>query len=78
MNSVAGSQHVAAVGDIGERYGVSKQMAEYWTKKPGFPKPYDHLRQGQVWRWKDVTRWAEKNDIRPKGDGERESNTDSG
>ncbi len=37
--------------------GVSSQRVDAITRKPHFPKPYETLIMGRVWRTEDVERW---------------------
>lgn len=40
--------------EIADRYGVNKNVASGWTRKPGFPEPELKLAMGQMWDWRKV------------------------
>lgn len=45
-------------GEIRERLGrLSRQRIYQITSNSTFPKPYDELRMGKVWRIEDVESW---------------------
>lgn len=51
------SKHLMATGEIAARFGVTRQRAGQITAKRSFPKPYDVLTVGRVWRIRDVEAW---------------------
>jgi len=40
--------------------GVSRQRVSQLTAHPSFPKPYETLAMGSVWRTEDVIAWAKE------------------
>lgn len=48
-------------GEIRERLRVSRQRVYQITTDPTFPKPYDELQMGKVWRIEDVEAWIRDN-----------------
>jgi prophage regulatory protein len=54
------------VGEIADRFGVSRQRAYVISRSKGFPDSYDDLQGGSVWLVEDVERWAREN--RPDAD----------
>lgn len=45
-------------GEIRDRLGrPSRQRVYQITTDPSFPKPYDQLQMGKVWRIEDVEAW---------------------
>jgi Putative ATPase subunit of terminase (gpP-like) len=46
--------------EIAERLGISfSQSVHSWRRRyPNFAKPVVELKQGLVWYWPDVERWA--------------------
>jgi prophage regulatory protein len=51
-------EHLMGPGEIRERMGrLSRQRVYQITSHPTFPKPYDELRMGKVWRIEDVEAW---------------------
>jgi predicted DNA-binding transcriptional regulator AlpA len=51
-------KHLMGPGEIRERMGrLSRQRVYQITSHPTFPKPYDELRMGKVWRIEDVEAW---------------------
>ncbi|WP_317620755.1 DNA-binding protein [Actinoplanes sp. KI2] len=52
------AEHLMGAGEIRERLGrPSRQRVYQITTDPSFPKPYDELQMGKVWRIKDVDAW---------------------
>jgi predicted DNA-binding transcriptional regulator AlpA len=45
------------ITEIGERFGVAKNTAWRWTRRPDFPAPAARLASGPVWRAADVDAW---------------------
>lgn len=43
--------------EIGEMLGVSRQRVFQITSRRDFPKPYDELRMGKLWRRMAVETW---------------------
>lgn len=57
-------KYLMGSGEIGDRLGgVSRQRVQQIVNKTDFPKPYDELQMGKVWRIQDVERWI--SDHRP-------------
>lgn len=55
-------KYLMGAGEIGDRLGgVSRQRVQQIVSKPGFPKPYDELQMGKVWRIGDVEAWIREN-----------------
>ena len=54
--------HLMGAAEIRNRLGgISRQRVWQLTTRSDFPKPYDVLAQGKVWRKGDVEEWiAEK------------------
>jgi prophage regulatory protein len=50
-------KYLMGAGEIGDRLGVSRQRVQQLISKPDFPKPYDELQMGKVWRITDVEEW---------------------
>ena len=44
--------------EIAEMFGVSRQRAQQITARRDFPKPYDVLHMGRIWKRKTVETWA--------------------
>ena len=44
--------------EIADLLSVSRQRAQQITARKDFPKPYDVLHMGKVWRRKAVEQWA--------------------
>jgi len=44
--------------EIAQMFGVSRQRAQQITSRKDFPKPYDVLHMGKVWRRAAVETWA--------------------
>lgn len=44
--------------EIAEMFGVSRQRAQQIVARKDFPKPYDVLRMGKVWKRSAVEAWA--------------------
>lgn len=44
--------------EIAEMLGVSRQRAQQITARKDFPKPYDVLHMGKIWRRQAVEAWA--------------------
>jgi hypothetical protein len=54
--------HLVGAAEIAERLGVARtQVVHSWRRRhPDFPRPVKTLRQGLVWNWPDVERWARR------------------
>lgn len=50
-------RHLYGTGELQDRLGVSRQRVRQLVERPDFPKPYDRLRMGTVWRIEDVEAW---------------------
>jgi len=44
--------------EIADLFGVSRQRAQQITARKDFPKPYDVLHMGKIWKRKAVETWA--------------------
>jgi prophage regulatory protein len=44
--------------EIAAMFGVSRQRAQQIAARKDFPRPYDVLHMGKVWRRKTVEQWA--------------------
>src|SRR5205085_278872 len=49
---------LAGIAEIADLFGVTKQTALKYTRRPDFPAPLDRLAAGPVWRLADVEEWA--------------------
>jgi prophage regulatory protein len=60
------TRYLMGAAEIRKRLGgISRQRVWQLTTRSDFPRPYDVLEQGKVWRKNDVEKWiAEK---RPEG-----------
>jgi prophage regulatory protein len=57
------AEHLMGAGEIRERLGrLSRQRIYQITSDPSFPKPYDELQMGKVWRIEDVEAWITHTD----------------
>lgn len=63
------AEHLMGAGEVRDRLGrPSRQRVYQITTDPSFPKPYDELQMGKVWRIEDVEAWiARTQDGREKG-----------
>jgi prophage regulatory protein len=53
--------HLMGAAEIRKRLGgISRQRVWQLTTRSDFPKPYDVLEQGKVWRKNDVEEWIAK------------------
>lgn len=50
-------KYLMGAGEIGDRLGVSRQRVQQLIAHSKFPKPYDELQMGKVWRIEDVEEW---------------------
>jgi len=58
-------EHLMGPGEIRDRLGrLSRQRIYQITTNPTFPKPYDELRMGKVWRIEDVEAWIRDHLVR--------------
>ncbi|MGH3040715.1 MAG: helix-turn-helix transcriptional regulator [Gaiellaceae bacterium] len=53
--------------EIAEAFGVRRNSAWRWSKRPDFPPPAARLSHGPVWRRRDVDAWAKKTLPLPTG-----------
>lgn len=52
---------IVGAAEIAEMLGgYSRQRVSQFTSGSDFPVPYARLRMGSVWRYDDVTDWAQK------------------
>jgi prophage regulatory protein len=52
------TRHLMGAAEIRKRLGgISRQRVWQLTSGRGFPRPYDELEQGKVWRREDVEGW---------------------
>ena len=50
---------LVGAADIAERLGVDGRTIHQWHRRhDDFPEPLVRLRQGFVWAWPDVAKWA--------------------
>jgi predicted DNA-binding transcriptional regulator AlpA len=60
-------EHLMGPGEIRERLGrLSRQRVYQITSDPSFPRPYDELQIGKVWRIEDVEEWIRQHLKRPR------------
>ena len=52
------ARHLMGTHEIAAMLGVSRQRAQQITTRKDFPKPYDILHMGKVWRRAAVEAWA--------------------
>lgn len=51
-------KYLMGAGEIRDRLGgISRQRVQQLIARPSFPKPYDQLQMGKVWRIADVEAW---------------------
>ncbi|WDZ83047.1 helix-turn-helix transcriptional regulator [Micromonospora cathayae] len=50
-------RHLYGSGELQRRLGVSRQRVRQLVARPEFPKPYDVLGMGAVWRIDEVEAW---------------------
>lgn len=43
---------------IAERYGITRQAVDLWTRKPTFPQALIDF-HGRIWAWPDVAAWRD-------------------
>lgn len=63
------ARRLVGTHEIAAMLGVSRQRAQQITAHKSFPKPYDVLHMGKVWRRNAVEQWA-RNHGRVIADGE--------
>jgi predicted DNA-binding transcriptional regulator AlpA len=56
---------LAGAAEIAAMLGVSRQRVQQLIKQPGFPKPYDVLAMGKVWKRAAVEAWAREHGRSP-------------
>ncbi|MEV1013738.1 DNA-binding protein [Micromonospora sp. NPDC049801] len=54
-------RHLMGAREIEDRLGVSRQRVHQLMAQPNWPKPYDVLAMGKVWRIEDVEEWIREN-----------------
>ncbi|WP_420116413.1 helix-turn-helix transcriptional regulator [Micromonospora sp.] len=50
-------RHLMGAYEIRMRLGVSRQRVEQLMKRPDWPKPYESLATGRIWRTEDIEAW---------------------
>jgi predicted DNA-binding transcriptional regulator AlpA len=48
--------------EIGRRLGITRARVSQLAGEDGFPEPLGRVGNSVVWRWRDVERWAKRND----------------
>lgn len=54
-------RYLMGQAEIADRLGVSRQRVYQLTSGADWPKPYDELATGRVWRIEDVEAWISTN-----------------
>lgn len=54
-------RHLMGSREIERRLGVSRQRVNQLTNRADWPKPYDELAMGKVWRIEDIEAWIATN-----------------
>jgi prophage regulatory protein len=54
------AEHLMAAAEIRQRLGLSRQRVYQLTQRPDWPRPYDELVVGKVWRREDIEAWIVK------------------
>ncbi len=54
---LAMGRHLMGAKEIEERLRVSRQRVTQLTARSDWPKPYDELAMGKVWRKADIEAW---------------------
>jgi predicted DNA-binding transcriptional regulator AlpA len=52
------ARYLMGTYEIAEMLGVSRQRAQQIAAHKNFPKPYDVLHAGKIWKRKAVEQWA--------------------
>lgn len=52
------ARYLVGTHEIAAMLGVSRQRAQQIARQKGFPKPYDVLHMGKVWKRRAVEQWA--------------------
>lgn len=52
------ARKLVGTGELLRMLGLSRTRVGHLVAQPDFPKPYDELIMGKVWRIKDVEKWA--------------------
>jgi predicted DNA-binding transcriptional regulator AlpA len=52
------ARRLVGTHEIAAMFDVSRQRAQQITARKDFPRPYDVLHMGKVWRRKAVEQWA--------------------
>ena len=57
-----GVGNLVGTAEIAERLGLAyPETVHSWRRRyPDFPQPVAELRQGLIWNWPDVERWARR------------------
>ncbi len=53
-----GVNELVGLTEIAQEYGVQRNSAWRWSRRPDFPAPAARLAHGPVWHRADVERWA--------------------
>lgn len=51
------AKHLMGAREIEARLGVSRQRVQQLVSRDDWPKPYDELAMGKVWRIEDIEAW---------------------
>jgi predicted DNA-binding transcriptional regulator AlpA len=54
------ARRLVGTHEIAEMFGVSRQRVQQIVRQEDFPKPYDVLHMGKVWRRAAVETWAQR------------------
>lgn len=52
------ARYLMGTHEIAAMLGVSRQRAQQISTRKDFPKPYDVLHMGKVWKRKTIEAWA--------------------
>jgi prophage regulatory protein len=69
------AEHLMAAAEIRLRLGVSRQRVYQLTQRPDWPRPYDELIVGKVWRRQDIGTWIVEHRPALPGRAEEEQET---
>jgi hypothetical protein len=58
VHMVVLARYLMGTHEIAEMFGVSRQRAQQITGRKDFPRPYDVLRAGKIWKRRAVEQWA--------------------
>lgn len=56
-NDIVYAEDIVMIGDIAERYGVSKAAAQGWMRRSDFPAPVVQLTAGAVYNDAEIRTW---------------------